>query len=92
MMLRTLPFRRTICPHITPLSIQRVSQRLAPVYSLPARAYARYSRFEDEGPVGSNEGPEDPRDRDYRRLFEHFRLYGTAAVIAGGGTLWYVTQ
>jgi hypothetical protein len=78
-------------PSIVYLS-SRSPVRPTPIQALQTRKYARYSRFEeDEG--GRNGGkPEDPIDREFRKRFEFFRLYGTAAIIMGGGTLWYIFQ
>lgn len=59
---------------------------------LCTRQYAKYSRFGDDQGKRSDDGPEDEHDRQFRKYFEYFRLYGTGALIAGGGTLWYVTQ
>jgi hypothetical protein len=57
-----------------------------------SRGYARYSRFDDDEDYKKENPNEDHTDRDYRRKFEWFRLYGTGALIAGGGTVWYITQ
>ncbi|CCA67601.1 hypothetical protein PIIN_01429 [Serendipita indica DSM 11827] len=51
----------------------------------------RYTRFDDQR--DDQEGKEeDDLDREFRRKFEFFRLYGTGALVIGAGTIWYIAH
>jgi hypothetical protein len=86
---------RTAIPRHRPSPVylsRQVHVRPTPIQVLQTRKYARYSRFEDDGGGRKDGKPEDPIDREFRKRFEFFRTYGAAAIIAGGGTLWYIFQ
>jgi hypothetical protein len=76
--------------HATIPRLRGLAFRTSPRFS--CRAYARYSRFEDDERGSKGGDPEDPNEKDFGRKFELFKVYGTGAVVVGGGTIWYLTQ
>lgn len=56
-----------------------------------ARSYARYSRFGDDEGKGQSDGKPNS-DENFKRKYELYQLYGSAALVGGAGTIWYVSQ
>jgi len=82
---------RTLDIYHTNLSRLRTLASRPPA-AFSQRTYARYSRFEDYERGNKGEDPDDPDDREFKRKFELFKTYGTAAVAVGAGTVWYISQ